>query len=161
MNMKELGDLAELVVKEYFSNKGSVVEMSADPFDGVKDMTIDGAHTEVKFQTIYHRFRSYDREEFYEAFTVPITSSNNKVSQNQLDKCLNADRWLILQNPTGDKRIKLWEAPPLGKRRFKIIRNSKDGRITAGFAKSMFKNVFDIEHDSLYNKISRLNMSRY
>jgi hypothetical protein len=114
MSKKELGDLAEHIVKGYFESIGSKVEMALDPFDQTMDMVIDGLRTEVKFQTIYHYFKSYDQENVYPAFTVPITTNQHKVAQNQLDKCLNAHRWIIVQNPSdslNEKTVKIWEAP--------------------------------------------------
>jgi hypothetical protein len=164
MSKDALGILAERVVKEYFEALGSVVEMATDPFDQTMDMLIDGLRTEVKFQTIYHYFKSYDKEKPYPAFTVPVTLSSHKVAQNQLDKCLNADRWIIVQNPSdklNQKTIKIWEAPPLGQRRFKLIRNSKDGRVIAGFPMSVFKLLIDIKHEPLYKKIKSLDCSQF
>jgi hypothetical protein len=164
MSEKALGDLAERVVREYFETLGSIVEMATDPFDQTKDMLVDKKKTEVKFQTIFHYFKSYDQEKPYPAFTVPITSSSHKVVQNQLDKCLNAERWIILQNPSDklkEKTIKIWEAPPPGERRFKLARNSKDGRVVAGFAMSMFKLLIDIDHEPLYKKIKSLDFSQF
>ena len=164
MSKDALGTLAERVVKEYFESLGSKVEMALDPFDQTMDMLIDGLRTEVKFQTIYHYFKSYDHEKAYAAFTVPVTVSSHKVAQNQLDKCLNADRWIIVQNPSvklNQRTIKIWEAPPLGQRRFKLIRNSKDGRIIAGFPMSVFKLLIDIEHEPLYKRIKSLDISKF
>lgn len=164
MKEKELGDLAERIVKGYFESIGSKVEMALDPFDQTMDMLVNGLRTEVKFQTIYHYFKSYDQEKPYPAFTVPITTSQYKVSQNQLDKCLNADRWIIVQNPSdklNERTVKIWEAPPLGQRRFKLVRNTKDGRITAGFPMHTFNLLIDIDHEPLYNKIKRLNFSTF
>lgn len=164
MSKEVLGTLAERIVREYFEALGSVVEMATDPFDQTKDMLIDGKKTEVKFQTIFHYFKSYDQENPYPAFTVPVTVQSHKVAQNQLDKCLNAERWIIVQNPSDklkEKTIKIWEAPPLGSRRFKLSRNSKDGRIVAGFAKSMFELLVDIEHEPLYKKIKSLDCSQF
>lgn len=164
MSKEILGNLAEQIVKQYFESLGSTVKMATDPFDQTKDMLIDGKKTEVKFQTIYHYFKSYDQEKPYRAFTVPVTSSVSKVSQNQLDKCLNADRWIVVQNPSNkdnEKTIKIWEAPPLGQRRFKLVQNGRDGRIVAGFAMSMFKLLVDIDHEPLYKKIKNLDSSQF
>jgi hypothetical protein len=164
MSKEELGKLAERLVKEYFESQGSVVDMATDPFDQTMDMIIDGLRTEVKFQTIYYYFKSYDQEMPYRAFTVPVTTSLYKVAQNQLDKCLNAERWIIVQNPSdkeNETTIKIWEAPPLGQRRFKLVRNSKDGRITAGFPMSSFKLLVDINHEPLYKRIKSLDRSQF
>lgn len=163
--IKSLGDLAEDVVKNYFEKTGSVVKMATDPFDASMDMLVDGKTTEVKFMTIRHYFKSHATNGKIEpAFTVPITTGNARVAQNQLDKCLNAERWIIVQNPSSKKNettIKLWEAPSLGKRRFSIIRNSNDGRIIAGFLMKDFKLLIDIDDVMLYNEIKSLDISNY
>jgi len=163
--IQSLGNLAEDVVKNYFEKTGSVVEMATDPFDASMDMLVDGKTTEVKFMTIRHYFKSHATKGNVEpAFTVPITTRDGRVAQNQLDKCLNAERWIIVQNPSDMKNettIKLWEAPPLGKRRFSNIRNSNDGRIIAGFLMKDFKLLVDIDDRVLYNKIKSLNISNY
>ena len=91
-NKEALGILAEDLIKKHFESLGSIVEYSLDKFDDKKDLIVDGLTVEVKFQTIYHKFRSYNYEEYYPAFTVPVTCSATKVAQNQLDKCLNVDR---------------------------------------------------------------------
>lgn len=164
MSEQEIGALAERLVKSYFESKGSDVQVSPDPFDGEKDLIIDGARTEVKFQTIYHKFKTYNENEPYKAFTVAITSTFDKVAQNQLDKCLNADRWIVVQNPSnrlGEKTVKIWEAPKLGERRFKINRNRNDGRIVAGFPLECFELLVDIDHEPLYNKIKRLEKAQF
>ena len=164
-NKKALGDLAEKIVFDYFRSIGSSVEFSTNEYDSEKDLIIDGKTVEVKFQTIYHFFKSYCfGNKPIKAFTVPITSSYNKLAQNQLDKCLNADRWIVVQNPSdklGEKTIKIWEAPPLGKRRFGNTLNTKDGRIVAGFPLSSFNLLVDIDDRSLYNKIKSLNFSKF
>ena len=163
--IQSLGNLAEEVVKNHFEKSGSVVEMATDPFDASMDMLIDGKTTEVKFMTIRHFFKSHaTRGNVEPAFTVPITTRDGRVAQNQLDKCLNAERWIIVQNPSDKKNettIKLWEAPSLGKRRFSNIRNSNDGRIIAGFLMKDFKLIVDIDDRVLYNKIKSLDISNY
>lgn len=164
MSANELGNLSERIVAAYFEHLGSIVEPSTDPYDGSKDMLIDKVRTEVKFQTIYHYFKPYNVSTPYKAFTVPVETAGGKVSQNQLDKCLNAERWIIVQNPSSklnEKFIRLWEAPPLGQRRFKTIRNKHDGRIVAGFPLSSFTKIVDINNKELYNKIKQLNISEF
>lgn len=163
-NMETLGAYAERLVRYYFESQGSKVQKSSDLYDDKKDILIDGASTEIKFQTIYYNFKSYDRNNTYMAFTVPIiTGDSNKVAQNQLMKCVNVDRWIIVQNPkkSHERTIKIWEAPPLGQRKFKIIRNSKDGRITAGFPLSDFKLLTEIDNKPIFDKIKKLEFSQY
>ena len=165
-NKRALGTLAENLVYNYFKNAGSTVEFSKSEYDSQKDLLIDGEETEVKYQTIFHFFKSHTfGNSPIKAFTVPITSGHNKVvAQNQLDKCLNAKRWIIVQNPSdklGEKTVKIWEAPVLGKRRFGLSLNSKDGRIVAGFPLSSFKLLADINDRSLYSKIKSLDFSKF
>lgn len=163
--IQSLGNLAESVVKNYFEKNGSVVKMATDPFDSSMDMLIDGKTTEVKFMTIRHYFKSHATKGKVEpAFTVPITTRDNRVAQNQLDKCLNAERWIIVQNPSDKEHettIKVWEAPPLGHRRFSIIQNSNDRRIIAGFLMKDFKLLVDINDRELYNRIKSLDISQF
>jgi len=162
---KALGDLAERLVFNYFKSKGSSVEFSTNKYDSQKDLIVDGKTVEVKFQTIYHFFKSYCfGNNKIKAFTVPITVGSNKLAQNQLDKCLNVDRWIIVQNPSDrlrEKTIKIWEAPPLGERRFGFSLNSKDMRIVAGFPLSTFNLLVDIDDKPLYNKIKSLDFSKF
>ena len=163
-NMAALGAYSERLVQYYFESKGSKVQKSSSMYDDKKDILIDGASTEVKFQTIYYNFKSYDRSEPYMAFTVPIiTGDSNKVAQNQLMKCVNVERWIIVQNPAkpNERTIKIWEAPPLGQRKFKIIQNSKDKRITAGFPLSDFKLLVDIDNKAIFKKIKDLQFSKW
>lgn len=162
MSVEALGELGEKIVYEYYKSLGSQIEMSVDPFDMQKDMVIDGKKTEVKFQTPYFRF-SPPGYEPYKAFTVPVTGGKNKqVRSNQLDKCLNADRWIIVENPSkGSNIVRLWEAPPLGKRRFRLVRNSKDDRIAAGFAMSDFSLIIDIDNKKMCDIIRRSNKSHW
>jgi hypothetical protein len=161
MSIERLGKLGERIVKEYFEMQNCKVEMSEDPFDMSKDMMIDGKHTEVKFQTIYYHFKVPNMET-YEAFTVPITTTKGGAVSNQLDKCLNADRWIIVQNPRpGSKLVTLWEAPPPGQRRFRVIQNKRDNRHTAGFALETFNKIIDINNEPLYNRIKEIDKSNY
>ena len=161
--IKELGDLSERIVATYFEHLGCLVEPSTDPYDGSKDMLIDKVRTEVKFQTIYHYFKPQACSSPYKAFTVPL-ETKGKVLQNQLDKCLNVDRWIIVQNPSSrlnENFVRLWEAPPLGQRRFQNARNKNDGRIVAGFPLSSFTKIVDINNKELYNKIKQLDISEF
>jgi hypothetical protein len=41
---------------------------------------------------------------------------------------------------------------PLGQRRFKLVRNVKDGRVIAGFPMSAFNLLIDIDHKPLYSQ---------
>ena len=105
-SQKILGDIAETVVSDYFTMQGDTVEMSTDPYDQEKDMFINGVRTEVKFETLYHKFNS---------FSIPVYNTRNgRITKNQLNKCMNVERLIVVQNPGKDRAVTLWEAAPLG-----------------------------------------------
>jgi hypothetical protein len=45
---KELGNLGEKIIANYFNSKGVVAILSENPFDTEKDLTVDGKKVEVK-----------------------------------------------------------------------------------------------------------------
>ena len=45
---KELGNLGEKIIANYFNKRGKIAILSENPFDMEKDMTIDGMKIEVK-----------------------------------------------------------------------------------------------------------------
>lgn len=130
---RDLGFDAEGILSDWFTSQGCTVEMSPNPFDGEKDMFVDGRSTESKLQTLYRKL-GLKRQP---GFTVPIVDSNNygnKISRNQISKCVNVDRLIFLQRPSSDTpAMKIYEAPPLGKRYFEVYRNPRDDRYVAGF----------------------------
>ena len=78
---KVLGDIGEKIVGNYMSKIGRKVEMSTDPFDSEKDMIVNGKNLEVKTQVPYCLDKSFT------------------IRRNQLNKCLNADYFVIVQAP--------------------------------------------------------------
>lgn len=152
-SQKILGDIAETVVSDYFTMQGDTVEMSTDPYDQEKDMFINGVRTEVKFETLYHKFNS---------FSIPVYNTRNgRIAKNQLNKCLNVERLIVVQNPGKDKVVTLWEATPLGKRDFNLHMNQHDGRLVALFPLETFTKIVDIRSDKLYNEITKYSFSNY
>ncbi len=152
-SQKILGDIAETVVSDYFTMQGDTVEMSTDPYDQEKDMFINGVRTEVKFETLYHKFNS---------FSIPVYNTRNgKITRNQLNKCVNVERLIVVQNPGKDRAVTLWEAAPLGKRDFEFIVNQHDGRLVALFPLETFTKIVDIRSDKLYNEITKYSFSNY
>jgi hypothetical protein len=148
-----LGDIAETVVYDYFETQGNVVEMSTDPYDQEKDMLINSVRTEVKFETLYHKFNS---------FSIPVFNTRTgKISKNQLNKCMNVERLIVVQNPSKNKIVTLWEAAPLGKRDFSFHTNQHDGRLVALFPLESFTKIVDICSDKLYNEITKYSFSNY
>ena len=152
-SQKILGEIAETVVDEYFTLQGDVVEMSEDPYDPEKDMFINKVRTEVKFETLFHKFN---------AFSIPVYNTRTgKLSRNQLNKCMNVERLIVVQNPGKDKVVKLWEAAPIGKRKFDFNVNERDGRLVALFSLDTFTKIVDIRSDKLYNEIKKYSFSNY
>lgn len=150
---KGLGEIGEAVVSQYFTMQGDNVEMSTNEFDQEKDMFINGVRTEVKFETFYHKYRS---------FSIPVANMNTKkISTNQLNKCMNVERLIVVQNPGKDKVVTLWEAAPLGKRNFSFHVNEHDKRLVALFPLETFTKIVDIHNDTLYNKILTHSFSNY
>ncbi len=78
---KVLGDIGEKIVGNYMSRIGRTVEMSTDPFDSEKDMIVNGKPLEVKTQVPYCLEKSFT------------------IRKNQLNKCLSADHFVIVQAP--------------------------------------------------------------
>jgi len=152
-SQKILGDIAETVVSDYFTIQGNVVEMSTNPYDQEKDMFINTVRSEVKFETLYHKHNS---------FSIPIMNlRTNKISRNQLNKCLNVERLIVVQNPSKDKIVTLWEAAPLGERNFNLHANQHDGRLVALFPLETFTKIVDICSETLYNEITKYSFSKY
>ena len=76
-----LGGVGEKIVANYMSKQGIIVEQSVDPYDSQKDMKINGKPLEVKTQVPFV---------YKKCFTL---------KKNQLNKCLNADYFVIVQAP--------------------------------------------------------------
>lgn len=147
----EVGVLGEQLVTKYFKSLGSQVEQSKNKYDESKDLIIDGIHTEVKTQSLYRAFPFPDGPT--NAFTVPILS-DTKIHRNQLSKCLNVPRLIFVRKAsTQDPVIRLYEAPPVGKRLFSITQNTKDMRYTAGFKLGIMKELCWVTDRKMIEKL--------
>jgi hypothetical protein len=80
-NKQILGTIGEKIVANYMSRIGRIVEVATDPFDSTKDMKVNGKSLEVKTQVPY------------------IIKKGFTLKKNQLNKCLNADYFVIVQAP--------------------------------------------------------------
>ena len=80
-NKQILGTIGEKIVANYMSRIGRIVEVATDPFDSTKDMKVNGKSLEVKTQVPY------------------IIKKGFTIKPNQLQKCLNADHFVIVQAP--------------------------------------------------------------
>lgn len=85
-----LGKTGEHIVKKVFIEEGHTVVMSDDPYDSIKDMTIDGQTVEVKTQMRYV---------IRNAFTI---------EKKQLKKCMNVDILLFVNVPI-DNIIEIYQ----------------------------------------------------
>jgi hypothetical protein len=139
---KRIGELGESIAAKYFKMQGHHVEMAEDQYDMHKDMLVDGVKTEIKTETYYRSF-PVEGLGYHKAFTVPIKEVNGKVYENQLTKCLNVDRLIFIGRPNAkDPYIRIYEAPPVGKRKYYKHANYKDGRTVAGFLVEDMKEIF-------------------
>lgn len=151
IDIEKIGRNGEILVAHYFKNKGHSVEISKDKFDMEKDLTIDGSYTEVKTQTVYRKFPTVSGPK--PAFTVDIAADRSKVFSNQLNKCANVERLVFVSRPTiYDKTVRIYEAPPIGKRRFTIIQNSRDKRYVAGFLISDMSEITSFSDKTILEK---------
>lgn len=148
----EVGVLGEELVTKYFNSLGCEVVSSKHKYDESKDLLIDGVATEVKTQSLYRAFPFPDGAT--NAFTVPILS-DTKIHRNQLSKCLNVPRLIFVRKASSqDPVIRLYEAPPVGKRLFSITQNSKDMRYTAGFKLSIMKELCWVTDKKMIQKLT-------
>lgn len=144
----EIGRLGEELVYLHFVKNGIEVNRSEDEFDPEKDLLINGETSEVKTQTIYQTFPFPEGKA--PAFTVPITNDDGFGYRNQLSKCLNVQRLFFVSRPTVyNKIVRIYEAPPLGKRFFTVIKNSGDQRYVAGFPLNKAKLLASYENEKI------------
>lgn len=129
LRKRTIGSVGEQIVADFFISKGCSVEFADDPFDGEKDLIIDGKYAEVKTQTLYRHFIGNNRP----AFTIPITSLSGKPYHNQINKCMNVELLYFVQRPSAfDSSIKIYQAPKLGRRPIATKVNSVDKRAVCG-----------------------------
>ena len=75
-NQEMLGEIGERIRANWCSQNRSVIELSLDPFDSVKDLKVDGKIEEVKTQTRY------------------VVNDCCSINPNQLKKCSNGFIWI-------------------------------------------------------------------
>lgn len=145
---EKLGAAGEDLVAAYFQQLGCTVKRNEDKYDDVKDLLVDGRPVEVKTQTVYRKFPVLGG--YSPAFTVDIAQDSNKIYRNQLNKCMNVDRLLFVARSSKNMRaVKIYEAPPLGSRKFSIIQNHRDKRFVAGFLIADMTEIASIEKPSI------------
>ncbi len=146
----DLGQEGENLVASWFKEHGFVVKKSEDQYDDRKDLLINDEAVEVKTQTVYRKFPFMG--EFKPSFTVPIIE-DTKIHRNQLNKCLNVEHLIFVSRSSNtDLNVRIYEAPPLGKRYFTIIQNKKDGRFVAGFPISEMNEIGVISDKATVDK---------
>lgn len=157
--------IAERLVAALFKSNGYKVQISPDPYDDVCDLRIMNPSgvtetVEVKLQTPYWNYvpsPSWSGKP-YNAFTVQICNqraSQWSLHQNQLSKCMNVDRLIFVQRPRDiSEPIIFWEAPPLGKRMFRVSRNKKDDRVIAAFALTDMTQIAILENEKYVSRLA-------
>jgi len=129
-----IGDFGERLVHHLFTKDGSTVVLSQDPYDMVKDLTIDGVSTEIKTQTPFYYYKNPATKRTEESFTVPITTTKLGTIYNQLSKILNVPQLIFVELPRKNTyTLRIFKAPELGKRFFTVTQNDKDNRYIAAF----------------------------
>jgi hypothetical protein len=95
---KELGNLGEKIIANYFTLKGKVVLLSEDLFDRKRDLLVDGKDVEVK------------------TLVPMIKDKSFMVKNNQLEKIMNSYRTYFIAVPLSklDNRYggKIYELDP-------------------------------------------------
>lgn len=79
--INEIGNIGEILVREYLTELGHHVLMSENKFDSVKDMTSDGQNVEVKTLVPIKKFNSFC------------------LGSSQWNKCDNADQLFFVKIP--------------------------------------------------------------
>ena len=150
LTKEDVGEAGEKLVFEYFKQTGHEVKRNDDHYDAEKDLVINGKKAEVKTQTIYRKFPV--NKGYFPAFTVDIAADSNKIYRNQLNKCMNVERLIFVgRSSTYDQTVRIYEAPPLGKRSFSIIQNKIDKRFVAGFIISDMTEIVAISKPNIVN----------
>ena len=147
---KQLGKDAESLVGEFLKNKGYDFVLSENQFDSEKDayVVLNGKRraVEIKLETLYRKYNS---------FSIPIVSDENAngLYENQLSKCVNVDVLIFCQRPTYDDRVfRIYKAPEVGNRSFKLVKNLHDQRIVALFGVDKMKLIGTITDKDVIEK---------
>lgn len=90
---EKLGRLGEEAIYDFFTARNSLVELSDNKFDAVKDLTIDGKLVEVKTRVLIQKDKGF------------------WIEKNQWNKLNNVDRLLFVEVPLyADDPIKIFES---------------------------------------------------
>lgn len=143
---RKLGFSGEDVLLEFFSDVDS--EKSDNRYDMFRDIIVNGDDVEIKTQVPYRFFGSRKSP----AFTISVADGYT-IRSNQLNKCMNVTRLIFIKRPSNDDPVlRIYEAPPLGKRYFELVRNRKDDRIVAGIYIDSMTQLGVIEDEHVVKK---------
>lgn len=108
-----LGAIGEKIISNYLNRQGKNVQISVDPFDSKKDMSVDGKKIEVKTQTAF------------------ILENAVTIQKSQLNKCRNVDMFFVVIAPAPKHQYR-WEGwilqvdPKSFKTRNRITRDGRE-----------------------------------
>lgn len=109
-DITELGEIGEELVYTYMVSRGNDVELSKNPYDSTKDITVNGEFVEVKTQT---RLRP------------PLNTFSTERKPTNLLKCMKV-KFLIFVEFDDSDTIRLWT--PIDRNHFTDYQaNTKDG----------------------------------
>lgn len=154
--LQEIGEAGELLITSFFRGCGCVVVKSHNKYDMHKDILVNNVCMEIKTQTVYRRFPLPDGTK-QPAFTVDIETAYGKIYHNQLKKCMSVERLIFVARSSRDDDdpcVIIYEAQPVGKRKYYEHRNEKDGRLVAGFLISEMTVIAKITKDTYIHDIS-------
>jgi hypothetical protein len=162
-SLQQIGEQGELLVANFFKSCGCCVELSGNKYDMKKDILVNNVCMEIKTQTIYRKFPLEDGREV-PAFTVNTETAYGKIYHNQLKKCMSVERLIfVARSSRGDKNpcVIIYEAAPVGQRKYYEHRNKKNGRLVAGFLISEMTEIARIDADSMVGKYSGKDMVEF
>ena len=140
-----MGKLGEQVFLELF---GGV--QSADEFDKIKDIVLDGRHVEVKAQNRHPTKHVFAIRDAY------VNEKGNIVGVDNIIKCFSVER-LVFVEYDHTSVIKLWECP-LPRKYIKYTTSKQLAMI--GFPISQMKLLISHEDAELANKFRALSQSK-
>ncbi len=144
--MLDMGALGEQLVAKVLTEKfNAKVVLSGNPWDSVKDMTVNGVNCEVKTQ-------------------IPWCTQNAfAVKKNQQKKCNDAEVLIFVEppynNPYGkNDAINIWLSKKEERKFFH--KRSNDGRIMIGYPLRNMEIIHTIDDSYLCEKIVKLSNSQ-
>lgn len=162
-SLQEIGRQGELLVANFFKSCGCIVQLSENKYDMKKDILVNNVCMEIKTQTIYRNF-PLEGGRKVPAFTVDIETAYGKIYHNQLKKCMSVERLIFVARSSRDDEepcVIIYEAAPIGSRKYYEHRNKKDGRLVAGFLISEMTEVVRITADTMVGKYSGKDIIEY